>query len=156
MIRKYGKSKYYSLVAKESTIDKIKVTQSKDAYHYAYQMWDDEVATKSSISINESFWVIMLNQSNLVKGHRLISIGGITATVVDVQLIAKYAIDSLAKAVVLVHNHPSGEVTPSAQDRNITQKVKEALKLFEIMVIDHLIVVPEYEKFYSFADNGIL
>lgn len=146
---KYKYSEYYQLVARESTIEKVKINDSKDVYNYAKEMYSD-----GSIAIHESFYLIMLNNKNVTKGYKLISTGGITGTLVDITILAKYAIDSLCKAVVLVHNHPSGDTEPSRQDIELTKRVDQALKLFDIKVLDHTIIAED--KYYSFADNGML
>ena len=95
-----------------------------------------------------------LNNSNETTGYFKISQGGITGTVVDIRIIAKYAIENLATGVILAHNHPSGKLMPSEADKQITRKVKDALKMFDIQVMDHLILTEQ--SYYSFADEGIL
>jgi DNA repair protein RadC len=91
---------------------------------------------------------------NTITGWVKISQGGTAGTVVEVKIIAKYAIDSLSNGVILVHNHPSGNTKPSDSDKDITNKVKNALELFEIKVLDHIIVTEA--NYYSFADEGII
>ena len=128
-----------------------KITNSQQAYeHFKFL----EVEQK------EEFWIMLLNRSHGVKGIRRISIGSQTGTVVDIREIARLAIEIGATGVILCHNHPSGMLQPSPQDRTITKQVKEALNLFEIDVLDHVIVgcVSDGQTagYYSFADNGIL
>jgi DNA repair protein RadC len=97
---------------------------------------------------------LILNRANQVVKEEYLSKGGISGTVVDVRLICKAAIENNASAVVIAHNHPSGQLTASEQDKSITKKLKEALKTFEIALLDHLIIGDQ--KYYSFADDGIL
>ena len=105
-------------------------------------------------TVNESFFVILLNRQNGTKGWARISQGGISGTVVDVRLVAKHAIDLLASSVVCVHNHPSGNLKPSSNDLAITKQVKQALALFDIKVLDHIIITSE--GYFSFADEGLI
>ena len=95
--------------------------------------------------------------SNNSKTHTISTdqTGGTTATVVDVKLIAKYAVESLAAAVILCHNHPSGNIQPSPADRSVTDKIKDALKLVDCMVMDHIIISPE-GRYFSFGDEGLI
>lgn len=102
----------------------------------------------------EEFWVLMLSRSNKVKYVRCVSQGGTAATMVDVKLLLKRAIDCLAEGIILVHNHPSGNLTPSVEDCKLTQNIKEAAKYLGIRVLDHVIIGKD--KFYSFNDNGKL
>jgi DNA repair protein RadC len=83
-----------------------------------------------------------------------ISIGGITGTLVDMRLIFKKAIEAGAVAIVVAHNHPSGTLKPSAQDKSLTARIIEAGKLIDIKVLDHLIITQQ--GFYSFADEGFM
>lgn len=102
----------------------------------------------------EEFWILLLSRSNSIICKQKISQGGISGTVTDVRLILKSAIDNMASSLILAHNHPSGNLKPSEQDIALTQKLKEAAKLMDINVLDHIIVTNS--KYYSFADEGIL
>ena len=104
--------------------------------------------------LHEVFGVIYLNQSNKVNHFEIISIGGITGTVVDNRIILKKALEESATSIVLFHNHPSGNLKPSKADEQVTQKIKEAAKYHDIAVIDHLIV--SEEGYFSFSDEGIM
>lgn len=102
----------------------------------------------------EEFYVILLNKAlKPIKTER-ISIGKTDATLVDIKIIAKMAIEHLASAIVIAHNHPSGQLKPSKPDDELTKLVKNALRLFEINLIDHLIFTEK--KYYSYADEGRL
>lgn len=138
----------FKLKVEKTYFKKVKITQSSDAYNVIKQFYNDD------IEIYESFFLLLLNRANNTIGYVKISQGGTIGTVVDVKLIAKYAVDSLSCAVILAHNHPSGNKQPSQNDRNMTKKVKEALKLFEIQVLDHIILTSE--SYFSFGDEGII
>ena len=103
---------------------------------------------------HEEFWVLFLNRSNRLIDKTLISSGGVSGTTVDVRIVMKLAVEKLASGLILVHNHPSGNLQVSAEDKNITNKIAGAAKLFDISVMDHLIIADK--KFCSFADMGIL
>jgi DNA repair protein RadC len=102
----------------------------------------------------EVFGVVFLNKANKVNHFEIISRGGITGTVADPRVILKRALEEDATSIVLCHNHPSGNLKPSRADEDLTNKIKEAAKYFDIIVMDHIIV--SEEGYYSFADEGIL
>lgn len=102
----------------------------------------------------EVFAVVFLNQSNRVNHFEVISQGGITGTVADPRVILKKALDHKATALILCHNHPSGNLQPSRADETLTQKIKQAAAFLDIRVLDHLIV--SEKGYYSFADEGLL
>ena len=133
---------------KKSNFLKAKLINSKDAAEYARQFFSDD------INIYESFFLILLNQANNTIAWVKISQGGISSSVVDIRIIAKYCIETFAAAVILCHNHPTGTLQASNQDINITKKIKETLALFDSKVLDHIILTEE--SHYSFADEGIL
>ena len=103
---------------------------------------------------HEECWALFLTNSNRVIEQYCISQGGIQATVVDQRLIVKRAIELLSTRIILVHNHPSGSATPSGADFDITSKVKEATSLFDIQLLDHIII--SNSESYSFKSNGKL
>ena len=103
---------------------------------------------------HEVFAVVFLNRSHKINHFEIISEGGITGTVADPRIILKRALEHDAVSIVLCHNHPSGSLKPSRQDEELTEKIKEASKFFDIKVLDHIIV--SEEGYYSFADDGIL
>ena len=131
-----------------SNFEKVKIVSSKDAFKVIKQFYFDD------IDIFESFFILCLNRNNQTIAYAKISQGGVTGTVVDIKLIAKYAIDCLASGVILAHNHPSGNLKPSNEDLAITKKVKEGLKILDIQVLDHLILTSQ--GYLSFGDEGIL
>lgn len=103
---------------------------------------------------HEEFWVIFLNNSKRVITKKQVSVGGVASTIVDVKIILKHAIECLATAMILVHNHPSSSLRPSTQDDRQTEKLKAAAKLLDIDVVDHIIVGDS--GYYSYAGEGRL
>lgn len=103
---------------------------------------------------HEEFWIIYLNNSNKVIQKKQLSKGGITGTLVDVRLVMKNAIEIGAVGIILVHNHPSGTLKPSAADKQLTSKLKTAGESLDIKVLDHIIVTEA--SYFSFADNVLL
>lgn len=103
---------------------------------------------------HEQFWVILLNRANVVIKKVSISQGGVSGTIADPKLIFKSAIENLASAIILVHNHPSGNLKPSEADVSLTRKIKSAGSLLEVPVLDHIIFTNN--GYYSFADEGNL
>jgi DNA repair protein RadC len=127
-----------------------KITCSQSAADLAYSQWN-----KDTIELHETFKIMLLNNANKGKGIYDTSNGGITGTLVDVRILFAVLLKSLTTAVILVHNHPSGTLTPSEPDKRLTQKIKKAGELFDIKVLDHLILIPD-GNYFSFADEGIL
>lgn len=127
-------------------LERPQIRCSEDVAHYFQPMLADLP--------HEEFWTMTLNRQNKVIGTNCISKGGISTTVVDTKLIMRNAIEQLAGGLILCHNHPSGNQQPSTHDQNITAKLKEACQLFDIQLIDHVIIAGK--GFYSFADNNRL
>ncbi|WP_025125644.1 JAB domain-containing protein [Myroides odoratimimus] len=125
------------------------ITSSYNAYQVALKAWDS-----NKIELLEQFKVLMLSNNNKVLGVLEASSGGITGTIVDLRIIFSALLKANATAFIIVHNHPSGKLTPSDPDRQITRKIKEASKLLDIILLDHLIITEE--SYYSFADEGTL
>jgi hypothetical protein len=126
-----------------------KIGNSKDAAEIFRQFWNENL-----INIQEQFSVMLLSQSNKVIGMYQHSKGAINSTVADVELIAAVAVKSLAKGVIVAHNHPSGALTPSQADITLTKRLKEALALFQINLLDSLIIVQDKTTYYSLSDSG--
>lgn len=102
----------------------------------------------------EEFWVLYLNRANKINHYEPISKGGITGTVADPKVILKNALAYGATNLILCHNHPSGNLKPSRADEELTEKIKQAARYFDIKVLDHIIV--SEEGYYSFADEGLI
>lgn len=103
---------------------------------------------------HEECWAIYLTNSNRIIERARISQGGVQATVVDHRLIVKRALELLSTRIIIIHNHPSGSATPSGADFDITKKIKEATSLFDIQLLDHIII--SATESYSFKSNGKL
>lgn len=130
-------------VAKE---EKVKISCSKDAYEILCPYVQDLYI--------EEFWVLLLNRANFVMKAFKLSAGGVAGTVVDAGPLLKTALLENARGIILCHNHPSGNLKPSQEDLSITKKLKEAARLFDIFVMDHIII--SSQGYYSFGDNGQL
>ena len=114
-----------------------------------------EIMKQDLIDLNhEEFWIIILNRANYVLRKNKISSGGISGTVADPKLIFKSALDHSGSSIILVHNHPSGNLQPSQADITLTKTLKEAGKFLEIPVLDHIIVSDN--SYFSFADEGMM
>lgn len=103
---------------------------------------------------HEEVWVLLLNRANKVLKKIQVSKGGVAGTVVDIRMIMREAIDSLASAMILCHNHPSGNAQPSGDDDQITKRLKEAGNIMDIRLLDHVIVCDH--SYYSYMDKGRL
>ena len=125
------------------------IASSKDAYGVLKQSWDE-----NKIEFVEQFKVMFLNKANKVLGIYDVSTGGISGTVADPRVIFVAALKANACAIIISHNHPSGNLKPSRQDEELTQKIKQGGQLLEIRLLDHVII--STEGFYSFADEGLL
>jgi DNA repair protein RadC len=125
---------------------KEKILQSKDIYDIFFPLLSDLPY--------EEFWMLYLSKSNNVINKVKISMGGTDKTVIDMKLIAKSAVERLASSAIAVHNHPSGNMNPSKEDITLTMKIKNALSLFDIPLLDHIIIADD--KYFSLADEGIL
>ena len=132
----------------KSKFERIQIIDSKGCYSVIKKFWHKD------LNVYESFFILMLNQANETIAFAKISQGGVAGTVVDVKIIAKYALDCLSPAIILAHNHPSGNPTPSRADIQITKKIEDGLKLLDIAVLDHLILFND--SFTSMADEGFM
>jgi len=130
----------------EIVLEKLKITSSKDGFNLMQPIIGDLE--------HEEFWVLFLNNSNKVLAKHQISKGGVTATVVDVRLLFKRALELTSVGVIVCHNHPSGKLNPSNSDIQLTHKIKEAGTTLDIKLLDHLIITEK--AYFSFADEGIL
>lgn len=126
--------------------EKPRITGSRDVYTLLIPHLQDIP--------HEEFWILLLNRANRVIKKHQISQGGVAGTVADPKIIFKVAVEELASGIILAHNHPSGNLTASQADIDLTRKLREAGKLLEIQVLDHVIVAGQ--KYFSFADEGML
>lgn len=123
----------------------VRVSSSIDAVNYARHFYSDDM------EIYESVFIILLNRNNNTMGWAKIAQGGVYGAMVDKKLICKYAIEALASGVILVHNHPSGNTQPSAQDIDLAQQIRKALGIFDISLLDSIIL--SENGYYSMNDN---
>jgi DNA repair protein RadC len=137
-----------SLTREPSDFPKAKIQSGQDATDFIRMFYHDD------LTLYESFYLLLLNRANITIGYAKISQGGISGTLVDQRIVCKYAIEALATGVILAHNHPSGNRTPSESDRAMTKRIQECLKVFDIQVLDHIILTED--SFYSFANEGLL
>jgi len=128
--------------------DLEKVAGSRDVYGVLQRIWSPRIEHV------EEFMILCLNRANRVLGWAKVSQGGLSGTVADPKVIFQVALKSNACSLILAHNHPSGNLTPSEADIHLTRKLKEAGTLLDLPVLDHLIV--SSEGYYSFADEGLL
>ena len=128
--------------------DLEKVAGSRDVYDVLQRIWSPRIEHV------EEFMILCLNRANRVLGWAKVSQGGLSGTVADPKVIFQVALKSNACSLILAHNHPSGNLTPSEADIHLTRKLKEAGTLLDLPVLDHLIV--SSEGYYSFADEGLL
>src|SRR3954468_8339347 len=129
--------------------ERPQILSSKDAYNILIQSWDE-----NKIEFVEQFKILFLNRANKVLGIYDVSTGGISGTVADPRVIFVAALKSNCCSILLSHNHPSGNLKPSRQDEELTQKIKQGGQLLDIKVLDHIIITSEY--YFSFADEGLL
>ena len=147
-----GQAKAISIVAalelgrrrrSEESDNTVKILNSRSVFEMMQPLIGDLA--------HEEFWVILMNNSNKVIAKHQLSKGGLTGTIVDIRMIFKKAIEQLATGVILCHNHPSGKLSPSRSDKQITQKIANAGKTLDIKVLDHLIITEN--DYFSFADK---
>lgn len=138
----------YSITARKQDFEISKIQSSKDVYDFAMKFYHEDIL------IYESAFIILLNRANDVIGYAKISQGGVCGTVVDPKIVAKYAIDSLSSGVIFVHNHPSGNLKSSIEDRKLSSKLKSGLSLFDINLVDSIIISDA--GYISMVDEGIL
>lgn len=138
----------YELKAVANTnykFDSMQIKSAADAEKYARQFYADDIV------IYESVFIMLLNRSNKVTGWAKISQGGTASSVCDIKMICKYAIDTLSEGVILCHNHPSGNPSPGTADINTTERLKKALDLLDIHLLDHIILTED--NCYSFSEG---
>jgi DNA repair protein RadC len=126
-----------------------KISESKDVYEVLKKYWDED-----RIEFVEQFKILLLNRANRVIGMFEVSTGTTTSALADPRLIFVAALKANACGIILAHNHPSGNLSPSQADMNLTKELIQAGKLLHIAILDHVIVTSE--SYFSFADEGLL
>lgn len=135
--KKVKKSELRTITGAESCVSVLREVFNKDTFD-----WTEEVV------------MLCLNRANKVVGFYKVSSGGLSSCILDPRVIFTIALNCGATSIILSHNHPSGNTTPSVQDKDITKKVKEAGKLLDIGLLDHIILTDD--NYYSFMEEGIL
>ncbi len=130
-------------------VDRIKLTDCNKVFNFILSNWNLDL-----IEFQEECKIILLNRANIVLGIHELSKGGISGTVVDIRIILSVALKCNATGIILVHNHPSGNMKPSEDDRRVTRKLKECCLLLDLTLLDHFII--SKDNFYSFSQEGIL
>ena len=138
----------YSITAKKQDFEVVKVYSSIDSANFARKFYHEDIL------IYESAFIILMNKACNITGYAKISQGGICGTPVDKRLIAKYAIETLSAGVIFVHNHPSGKKYPSNEDINMTNSLKNILKLFDIKLLDSIILTEN--DYLSMSDECLI
>jgi len=149
-----GKAKAISIVAalelgRRRNLSKAFQQKEVRSSQDAFQMFSPKLSDKQT----EEFWVIYLKK-NTVSGISQISKGGLDSALVDVRLLMKFLLEKEATAFIIAHNHPSGNISPSENDKHLTRKIKEAAKILNMQLLDHLIIGKD--DYFSFADKSIL
>lgn len=135
--KKVKKSELRTITGAESCVEVLREVFNKDTFD-----WTEEVV------------MLCLNRANKVVGFYKVSSGGLSSCILDPRVIFTIALNCAANSIILSHNHPSGNITPSVQDRDITKKIKEAGKLLDISLLDHIILTDD--NYYSFMEEGDL
>ena len=138
----------YSLKSEKKDFPIVKIKAAVDAVRFAREFYLDD------INIYESSFIILLNHAHNAVGYAKISQGGICSTIVDIRIVCKYAIETLSPAIIFLHNHPSGNTEPSNVDRVLTSRMRDALKVLDIKLLDSIIIT-EYD-FLSMSDEGLM
>ena len=136
------------LAYKEKSMKSIDIKNSTNVAQFIKSIWYDD------ISIIERFLSLNLNRANSIISYHWVSQGGLTGTVVDTRIIFKSAIESLASAIIIAHNHPSRKLDPSEADLILTDKIKQTSNIMDIQLLDHLIITKD--SYFSFADGGVI
>lgn len=124
----------------------VKISCSEDSYHLLAPVLAD--------LNHEEFWMLLLNRANCVIGRHQVSVGGVAGTIADPKVLFKLALEKNASYIILAHNHPSGNLTPSKEDIQLTNKIAKAGMLLDLIVLDHLIVTNK--SFFSFNEEGLI
>lgn len=129
--------------------ERVKIECSRTASFVFKYVWDPQL-----LNVQEQFYALFLNRANEVLCWRLIGTGNGKSCILDLKLIGTIVCKTLAHSVIIAHNHPSGTLRPSGSDRAATYKLERMLELFDVELIDHLIITNK--SYYSFADEGLI
>lgn len=152
-----GKSSYYGNVkAVFEMNDRYELLDVMNGSKCAYDFLKRYILLPENTLYTEEFHVLYTSRGNRLIAHSQISSGGISGTVADIRHILSLGLIFAATGMIMAHNHPSGNMRPSQQDIELTRKVKEAGKLMDITLLDHVIIAGDLNSYYSFADEGQL
>ena len=132
-----------------SIINSFQINDSRSSFELLLDGW-----CKNTLEMQEEVKILLLNRSNKVLGVYPLAKGGLNSCDVDIRIILSVALKTLSTGIILIHNHPSGNTKPSKADISITEKLKSACEIMNIMLLDHLIITKS--DYYSFADEGLL
>lgn len=138
----------YTLKAEKREFEQVKIISAENAVAYARNFYHD------GILIYESSFIILLNSANKAIGYAKISQGGVCQAVVDTKIVAKYAVDTLASGIILIHNHPSGNKRPSNEDRRMSENLKSILNILGVKLLDSIILSDD--SYLSMMDEGLI
>ena len=140
----------YKIVASEriAARERPQITNSRDAHQVLMPFFEEHM------DIREVSYAIILNRTSRVLGVYMVSMGSTSSTIMCPKSIAHACILANGTSIIVSHNHPSGDLRPSQQDTTHTKRLKDALKLLDITLLDHVILT--YDGYYSFADEGML
>ncbi|WP_228400739.1 JAB domain-containing protein [Chryseobacterium taeanense] len=130
-------------------ISEQKISNSRETYSLITNHWNLD-----TMEMYEEVKIILFNRANKALGVYDLSKGGMSSSIIDVKIILSIVLKTLASGIILVHNHPSGNLVPSKFDIDVTQKLKSACDLMDVAFLDHLII--SKENYFSFADDGLL
>lgn len=146
-----------------SCLNEIEVTYARkevsptaiiDIAHAGMIVSDVFKKSKCQLEYKEYFFIILVNRANKVIGYHKLSEGGLSGTIADIKLAFAIALKSLASAMILAHNHPSGTLLPSQADIDLTNQFAEAGKILNLKILDHIIITSE--GYFSFAAKHML
>lgn len=155
-VKGIGEAKAITIAAALELGRRRKLDESKQAHQFitsSKQAADYFLPLLSDLK-HEEFWVGYLNRRHKIIELKKVSEGGVAGTVADPKIIFKHAVELLASSIILAHNHPSGNLSPSEADKQLTKKLVQGGKMLDILVVDHLIISDQ--RFYSFADEGLM
>ncbi|NQY09823.1 MAG: JAB domain-containing protein [Flavobacteriales bacterium] len=128
--------------------ERTQITSSEAVVNVLRKIWSNQM------EVREEFIILLLDRGNNVLGYHIVSMGGVSGTVIDTKIILSVALESLASSIILAHNHPSGNQQPSQADISLTKKIMLAAQHVDIKVLDHIILTKH--NYYSFADEGVM
>lgn len=140
-----------SIVSEPTTIQAEKIVNAETLNQVFHEVWPEDLFTR------ECFMAMYLNRLNVPLAVQLVSMGGVASTIVDPKLVFAPAFRiSGVTALILAHNHPSGNVRPSPSDLDLTKQIQKGANFLEFTLVDHIILTPDKNKYFSFAEEGLL